>query len=186
MSFRSEAVWGELGEHALLPFEQARMLPPAAYTSSRRAWPKSIAASSPTSGCASAAPPTFPNRGLPDRGDPSDDSTQPGAHRSVIAIRDDEGTITVFDNVCAHRGSPLLRVAATRPRITCPYHTWVYRLDGQLIGAPYMNRTVDGNGKAFDASRSPPHRPCGSKSGRDSCSSRRTPTPAYLVLALRR
>ncbi len=33
MSFRNEAVWGELGQHARLPFEQACMLPPAAYTS---------------------------------------------------------------------------------------------------------------------------------------------------------
>ena len=33
MSFRDEAVWGQLAEHARLSFEQACMLPPAAYTS---------------------------------------------------------------------------------------------------------------------------------------------------------
>jgi len=54
--------------------------------------------------------------------------------------------------VCAHRGSPLLDGCGNEARITCPYHAWVYRLDGQLIGAPYMNRTVDGSGKPFDPS----------------------------------
>ena len=66
-------------------------------------------------------------------------------------VRSDDGTVSAFDNVCVHRGSPLLHGCGNEARITCPYHAWVYRLDGQLIGAPYMNRTVDSNGKPFDA-----------------------------------
>ena len=60
------------------------------------------------------------------------------------------GQLSAFDNVCVHRGSPLLHDCGNATRITCPYHAWVYRLDGQLIGAPYMNRTVDVDGKPFD------------------------------------
>ncbi len=82
---------------------------------------------------------------------PTNDHTRPGAHRSIIVVRGDDGTVSAFDNVCVHRGSPLLHGCGNEARITCPYHAWVYRLDGQLIGAPYMNRTVDSNGKPFDA-----------------------------------
>ncbi len=152
MSIRSEAVWGELAAHARLPFEQACMLPPAAYTSTdvlaeehRRIFSREWMCIGRTAD-------------IPNKGDyltaeiPSGDATQPGVHRSVIAIRDDNEAIAVFDNVCVHRGSPLLQGCGSEARITCPYHAWVYRLDGQLIGAPYMNRTVDGSGNAFDAS----------------------------------
>ena len=152
MSIRSEALWGELAAHARLPFEQACMLPPAAYTSTdvlaeehRRIFSMEWMCIGRTAD-------------IPNKGDyltaeiPSGDATQPGVHRSVIAIRDDNEAIAVFDNVCVHRGSPLLQGCGSEARITCPYHAWVYRLDGQLIGAPYMNRTVDGSGNAFDAS----------------------------------
>ena len=27
-------------------------------------------------------------------------------------------------------------------RISCPYHSWTYELDGQLIGAPFMQETA--------------------------------------------
>jgi hypothetical protein len=43
----------------------------------------------------------------------------------------------VFDNVCVHRARPLLQGCGNEPHHG-PY-TRVYRLDGQLIGAPYMN-----------------------------------------------
>jgi phenylpropionate dioxygenase-like ring-hydroxylating dioxygenase large terminal subunit len=81
---------------------------------------------------------------------PSAESAQSDEHRSIIVVRGDDGAISALDNVCAHRGSALLTGCGHEARITCPYHAWVYRLDGQLIGAPYMNRTVDSNGNAFD------------------------------------
>ena len=67
--------------------------------------------------------------------------------RSVLVVRGDDGVVRAFDNVCVHRGAPLVggttRVAGcgNEARFTCPYHAWVYRLDGQLVGAPYMQRT---------------------------------------------
>ena len=100
---------------------------------------------------------------LPNRGDyltaeiPSADSTHPDGHRSIIVLRDDDEQLAAFDNVCVHRGSPLLHDCGNAARITCPYHAWVYRLDGQLIGAPYMNRTVDARRQTVRSRRSPPH-----------------------------
>jgi choline monooxygenase len=68
-----------------------------------------------------------------------DDGT-PGV-RSVLVVRGDDGELRAFDNVCVHRGAELVAHAGIEPRFTCPYHAWVYRLDGQLVGAPYMGDT---------------------------------------------
>jgi glycine betaine catabolism A len=79
----------------------------------------------------------------------------PGAHRvldilgeSILLVRNREGALRAFYNVCRHRGSRLCREAAagsaalgggiSGARITCPYHQWTYDLDGRLIGAPYL------------------------------------------------
>jgi phenylpropionate dioxygenase-like ring-hydroxylating dioxygenase large terminal subunit len=62
------------------------------------------------------------------------------ATRSVLVVRGDDDTIRAFDNVCVHRGSPLVADCGNEARFTCPYHAWVYRLDGQLVGAPHMQR----------------------------------------------
>jgi Rieske 2Fe-2S family protein len=56
---------------------------------------------------------------------------------TVLVVRDG-AKINAFFNVCRHRGHELLETGAcARSRaIKCPYHGWVYGLDGSLKGAP--------------------------------------------------
>jgi phenylpropionate dioxygenase-like ring-hydroxylating dioxygenase large terminal subunit len=56
---------------------------------------------------------------------------------SALVLRDRDGTIRAFHNVCRHRGARLLDASGNcRSGITCPYHGWTYRHDGGLIGVP--------------------------------------------------
>ncbi len=56
---------------------------------------------------------------------------------SVVVLRDANGGIRAFHNVCRHRGTRLLEGAGKCPgRITCPYHGWTYRYDGSLLATP--------------------------------------------------
>jgi phenylpropionate dioxygenase-like ring-hydroxylating dioxygenase large terminal subunit len=56
---------------------------------------------------------------------------------SVVVLRDRDGAIRAFHNVCRHRGARLLDGAGNCPAtITCPYHGWTYRHDGGLIATP--------------------------------------------------
>jgi phenylpropionate dioxygenase-like ring-hydroxylating dioxygenase large terminal subunit len=56
---------------------------------------------------------------------------------SVVVLRDRDGEIRGFHNVCRHRGSRLLDASGNCPGpITCPYHGWSYRQDGSLLGVP--------------------------------------------------
>jgi Rieske 2Fe-2S family protein len=67
---------------------------------------------------------------------------------SVLLVRNREGRLRAFYNVCRHRGSRLCRGHAGNAttlgggvgggRITCPYHQWSYDLDGRLVAAPYL------------------------------------------------
>ncbi|MEM9277965.1 MAG: aromatic ring-hydroxylating dioxygenase subunit alpha [Pseudomonadota bacterium] len=55
----------------------------------------------------------------------------------AIIVRDSNGEIRAFHNICRHRGS---RVVADekghcRNALVCPFHGWVYNLDGTLRGA---------------------------------------------------
>ena len=59
----------------------------------------------------------------------------------VFVIRQKDQSIAAFANVCAHRCAKLLSGKGCSSRISCPYHSWTYALDGQLIGAPYMEQT---------------------------------------------
>jgi choline monooxygenase len=61
----------------------------------------------------------------------------------VLVVRDEDGEIRAFRNVCRHRGSRLLSGSGQcRAAIRCRYHGWTYRLDGELIGVP--------EGRAFE------------------------------------
>ncbi len=52
--------------------------------------------------------------------------------QSVFAARDSDGALRAFYNVCKHRGHELLTGNGNTKFITCPYHAWVYNLDGSL------------------------------------------------------
>ncbi|MFT5111615.1 MAG: phenylpropionate dioxygenase-like ring-hydroxylating dioxygenase large terminal subunit [Parasphingorhabdus sp.] len=55
--------------------------------------------------------------------------------QSVFAVRDKQGALKAFYNVCKHRGHELLSGEGTKQRIVCPYHAWSYNLDGSLKAA---------------------------------------------------
>ena len=58
---------------------------------------------------------------------------------SIIVIRDNDLQINALFNVCRHRGSLVcLEKQGTRSRLTCPYHSWTYALDGSLKAARFM------------------------------------------------
>ncbi|MEO0486373.1 MAG: ring-hydroxylating oxygenase subunit alpha [Pseudomonadota bacterium] len=75
---------------------------------------------------------------------------QPGAYvatqiagQPIAVVRDKEGVLRAFYNVCKHRAHELLSGEGRKMRIMCPYHAWVYKLDGQLVRAPETEHLED-------------------------------------------
>jgi choline monooxygenase len=55
----------------------------------------------------------------------------------VLIVRDEQGRLRAYRNVCRHRGSRLLSGGGQcKGAIRCRYHGWTYRFDGSLIGVP--------------------------------------------------
>jgi choline monooxygenase len=67
--------------------------------------------------------------------------------QSVVAIRNREGELSAFYNVCKHRGHELLFGEGNIRRVTCPYHAWTYDLDGALVTAPRSEHLENFNRK---------------------------------------
>ena len=53
----------------------------------------------------------------------------------VLLVRGDDGVLRAFLNVCRHRGAPVAQGCGTARALSCPYHAWVFRLDGTLSRA---------------------------------------------------
>jgi len=55
-------------------------------------------------------------------------------HESVIMVRQDDGSIRAFFNVCMHRGNRLVNVSegGVNGSFSCPYHGWKWGIDGKL------------------------------------------------------
>ncbi len=69
--------------------------------------------------------------------------TEPGSFVStragavpVVLVRDREGVLRGFVNVCRHRGYLLCDGNGRRETLQCAYHAWTYNLDGSLRNAP--------------------------------------------------
>jgi Rieske 2Fe-2S family protein len=68
------------------------------------------------------------------------------ADESVLIVRDGDGRVRAFYNVCRHRGCQLVLAEGTAhagTAIRCPYHAWTYAFDGTLRSAPFLE---DGDG----------------------------------------
>ncbi len=62
----------------------------------------------------------------------------------IVILRDQQGELRAFANVCRHRGSQLvLDEAGHRATLQCHYHAWTYNLDGSLRAAPAMKEEPD-------------------------------------------
>jgi phenylpropionate dioxygenase-like ring-hydroxylating dioxygenase large terminal subunit len=57
----------------------------------------------------------------------------------ILVLRDTEGTLRAFLNVCRHRGAKLVwdKTGCGKRAFTCPYHAWSYDLRGTLRGIPH-------------------------------------------------
>jgi Rieske 2Fe-2S family protein len=75
----------------------------------------------------------------------ADDLAEPGDQRAVrvgregiLLVRGEEGQLRGFHNACRHRGHELLYPGEHRRErvVKCPYHAWVFGLDGALRAAP--------------------------------------------------
>lgn len=58
--------------------------------------------------------------------------------QSVVIARRDDGSLTAWHNVCQHRGARLVEEGGkcSSGRFVCPWHGFIYDLDGQLRLAP--------------------------------------------------
>ena len=72
---------------------------------------------------------------------------------SILLVRNRQGVLRAFYNVCRHRGARLCRTDEGPPvgmavhggviagrSILCPYHQWSYDLDGHLVATPHMSK----------------------------------------------
>ena len=73
-----------------------------------------------------------------------DDLPAPGAWNArtvggvpLLLVRDRDGVLRAFLNVCRHRAAPLCDDGGdgAGPLLRCPYHAWLYRHDGTLARA---------------------------------------------------
>lgn len=64
----------------------------------------------------------------------------------LVVLRDTEGTIRAFHNVCPHRGTlVVVEEEGCSTSLLCPYHNWSFRLDGSLRSVP-MEEAYEGTG----------------------------------------
>jgi len=69
-------------------------------------------------------------------------------HVPVVVVRNEDGELRGFVNVCRHRGHLVASGTGCRTTLQCPYHAWTYALDGSLRRAPRSEREP-----GFDADR---------------------------------
>ena len=63
--------------------------------------------------------------------------TGSAGNQPVLVVRDQDGRLQAFRNICRHRASKLLSGSGQcKWSIRCRYHGWTYRFDGSLIGVP--------------------------------------------------
>ena len=76
------------------------------------------------------------------------------AGRPVLLMRSRSGAVNAFANVCRHRCARLVEAPGNvGPVLRCPYHSWVYGLDGELRSAPFFGGPDNTPPAGLDRSR---------------------------------
>ncbi|MBA2614374.1 MAG: aromatic ring-hydroxylating dioxygenase subunit alpha [Actinobacteria bacterium] len=72
----------------------------------------------------------------------------------LVVVRDTDGALNAFVNVCRHRGAEVvLAERGNRKTLQCHYHAWTYGLDGCLRAAPGEKEQVDFDRSEFSLVR---------------------------------
>jgi Rieske 2Fe-2S family protein len=74
----------------------------------------------------------------------------------LLLVRDDDGVLQGFHNTCRHRGAQLCKENQGTMRtgtLVCPYHAWVYSLQGDLL-----RTSSKGEAEGFDVADFPLYR----------------------------
>ena len=55
----------------------------------------------------------------------------------LLIVRKNSNDIVAYLNICSHRGAKIAKCSGKNAySLKCPYHSWVYNLEGKLIGRP--------------------------------------------------
>jgi len=75
---------------------------------------------------------------------PGDFFTHDASGVPLLIVRDDDGEVAAFLNVCRHRGTRVESAACgdAKKAFVCPYHAWSYGRDGSLLGMPHEHGFV--------------------------------------------
>jgi choline monooxygenase len=78
---------------------------------------------------------------------PTEWVSQPGEYATchaglvpIVVVRDHDGNLNGFVNICRHRATEVAQGRGKRETLQCPYHAWTYGLDGDLRAAPRSDR----------------------------------------------
>lgn len=66
----------------------------------------------------------------------------------IVVARARDGVVRAMSSVCQHRAMLVAEGKGNARGFVCPYHHWVYGLDGRLVNAPAMERTCGFDKKA--------------------------------------
>ncbi|HET7704012.1 MAG TPA: aromatic ring-hydroxylating dioxygenase subunit alpha [Candidatus Limnocylindrales bacterium] len=80
-----------------------------------------------------------------------DEAPDPGTYflteldgEPLLVVRARDGVLRAFYNVCRHRGTAVVEEpCGTAVRFQCPYHAWIYDLEGRLVRAKHTEDLDD-------------------------------------------
>jgi len=63
----------------------------------------------------------------------------------IVVMRDRDGEVGAFVNLCRHRGGPVAkgRGHAEGGHLRCPFHSWTYTTSGELAAIPHAGEAFD-------------------------------------------
>ncbi len=72
---------------------------------------------------------------------PGDYFTVRVGNEPVVVVKEKDGNIQAFANVCRHRGVQVAWESGNTKYFSCPYHGWVYDTSGRLVNAQYLEKS---------------------------------------------